>query len=262
MRWLFFALPVLACHSASPPAPPPTDLPYHAARKHLPHTTAVGRIGQIPVPAGYQRVLYPASHMATWLQQLPLHPPGTPVRLHNGQVKSFQNGHHAVLRLPIGNENLLQCADAAMYLRARYLYEKQPGTSIHFTDNTGKRHVLPPNATQRAFQQYLRQVYSYCNTASLERDVTAIGYAQLQPGDLLLRGGFPGHAAVVADMCVNEKGDKLYLLLQGYMPAQDLHVLKNPMNDDLSPWYQLLPQAASITTPGYRFTPADARRFK
>lgn len=37
-------------------------------------------------------------------------------------------------------------------------------------------------------------------------------------------------------MAENNKGEKIYLLAQGFMPAQDIHVLVNFVDTDLSPW--------------------------
>ena len=57
----------------------------------------------------------------------------------------------------------------------------------------------------------------------------------IKPGDVLIRGGFPGHAVIVMDMATNSAGKKIYLLAQSYMPAQDIHVLVNPSDEHSSP---------------------------
>ena len=74
----------------------------------------------------------------------------------------------------------------------------------------------------------------------------------MQPGDVLIRGGFPGHAVTVMDMAINPQGEKIYLLSQSYMPAQNIHILNNPTAADGSPWYQLS-TTGIILTPEYRF---------
>jgi hypothetical protein len=61
----------------------------------------------------------------------------------------------------------------------------------------------------------------------------------IEIGDLFLEGGFPGHAVIVVDIAENRKtGEKVFLLAQGFMPAQDIHILKNLDNSSLSPWYR------------------------
>jgi len=38
------------------------------------------------------------------------------------------------------------------------------------------------------------------------------------------------------------------MLVQSYIPAQDIPIVKNPMNENLSPWYAL-PVRDKIITP-------------
>ena len=84
----------------------------------------------------------------------------------------------------------------------------------------------------------------------------------MQIGDVLIQGGSPGHAVIVVDMAENPAtGEKLYLLAQSYMPAQDIQVLVNLKERDKSPWYTLKGEG-SILTPEWGFTSADLKRFK
>jgi len=49
------------------------------------------------------------------------------------------------------------------------------------------------------------------------------------------------------------------LACQGYMPAQDIQVLKNPMNKNLSPWYELDVNTEIIETPEWTFNSTDLK---
>jgi hypothetical protein len=51
----------------------------------------------------------------------------------------------------------------------------------------------------------------------------------------------------------------VFLLAQGYMPAQSVHVLKNPAS--ASPWYAL-DFGAELRTPEWTFRRTDLRRFE
>ena len=82
----------------------------------------------------------------------------------------------------------------------------------------------------------------------------------MQIGDIFIQGGYPGHAIIIVDMIENTHGKKLYLLAQSYMPAQNIHILKNPMNKKLSPWYELVPNQ-DIYTPEWNFSVEDLKRF-
>ena len=68
----------------------------------------------------------------------------------------------------------------------------------------------------------------------------AVGpYSQgIRVGDIFLGTTADGKktALMVADICQSdETGEKLMLLVQGGAPAQQLHIVENPGNADLSP---------------------------
>ena len=82
-------------------------------------------------------------------------------------------------------------------------------------------------------------------------------------GDVFIQGGFPGHAVLVADMVVNKAtGDARFLLIQSYMPAQDMHILTNPKGEAGTPWYPIPPAEGELITPEWIFKSAHLRRFK
>jgi hypothetical protein len=229
----------------------------------LPDTLAakpVLRISGIVAPAGYKRIPLPVHSFGTWLRHQPLRHDKI-LRLYNGQPLPRQTHHYAVLDINIGRQNLLQCADAIIYFRASFLYQSKGHGAIVFTDDKGKRHQLPAVANARTFQRYLHTVFAYCNTASLAKQMKPIAMHELMPGDVWLRGGFPGHGAIVADMCENARGEKLYLLVQGFMPAQNIHVLRNFYEPSISPWYRLHRSYHTIYTPTYWFNSTEAKRF-
>ncbi|MFM7767840.1 MAG: DUF4846 domain-containing protein, partial [Bacteroidota bacterium] len=110
--------------------------------------------------------------------------------------------------------------------------------------------------------KYMEMVFSYAGTASLEKELKPVDLADMQIGDLFIKGGFPGHAVVVVDMAVHEStGEKLFLLAQSYMPAQETHVLKNPNDAGLSPWYAL-DFDGELTTPEWTFGRQQLKRFE
>jgi hypothetical protein len=80
----------------------------------------------------------------------------------------------------------------------------------------------------------------------------------MQPGDVFVTGGFPGHAITVVDMAVNKAGHKIYMLAQSFMPAQEQHILLNPLTLDV--WYSM-DDMNYINTPEFVFEPSDLRRF-
>ena len=102
--------------------------------------------------------------------------------------------------------------------------------------------------------------FSYCGTLSLSKEMKSIPMSELSPGDVFIKGGSPGHAVLVLDVATNNQGKKIFLLGQSYMPAQDFHVLKNPNNALLSPWYESNFQG-QLVTPEWVFERGELKRF-
>jgi hypothetical protein len=81
-------------------------------------------------------------------------------------------------------------------------------------------------------------------------------------GDVFIQKGNPyGHAVIVVDMLDNKKTkQKMYMLAQSYMPAQETQILLNPSSTQTSPWYML--EEGVIQTPEWTFNSKDLRRFR
>jgi hypothetical protein len=217
------------------------------------------RIGDIPVPAGFERMRMPKNSFGAWIRNCPLRKDKT-VYLYNGKPKTNQNAQFAVLDLPIGHRDLQQCADAIMRLRADYLRSLKINNTIDFRDNENRSYLLHLPADSIPYIEYLDKVFEHCGTASLEKQLRPLGSGnEICVGDVLIHGGFPGHAMLVADMALNNQGRKIFLLLQGFMPAQDIHIVCNPSETWLSPWYTLTDSA--ISTPEYQFSAGNFKAW-
>jgi hypothetical protein len=209
-------------------------------------------VAAIPLPDDFKRTHHDSGSFESWLGQVPLKKDKT-VYLFDGRKKENQSAQFAVLAISTGKKNLQQCADAVMRLRAEYLFQNKKYDEIIFTDNEGGNYILKPPYNGENFQAYLDKVFGMCGTASLSKQLKPIHYTAIQPGSVLIRGGFPGHAVIVLDVAVNDSGKKIYLIAQSYMPAQDIHILQNPMTAALSPWYEVNDEVY-IETPEYTFT--------
>lgn len=237
---------------------------------------------RIDVPEGYERIAAEEGSFGDYLRNLPLKPHGSPVLYFNGDIKTAEV-HAAVLDIDVGDRDLQQCADAAMRLRAEYLYSKGEFERIQFNFTNGfkveyskwmqgYRVAVNGNKTSwvkkssqtseyQSFRKYLDVVFAYAGTASLAKELNAIAIDDMQIGDVFIKGGSPGHCVIVVDMAKNkETGEKLFLLAQSYMPAQDIHILKNPHNDDGDPWYSLK-AGEELDTPEWDFSAGQLMRF-
>jgi hypothetical protein len=238
---------------------------------------------RIPPPSGFVRDEAAAGSFAAWLRGLPLKPGRPQVRLFDGRLKGNQEAHHAVVDIDVGPRDLQQCADAVMRLRAEYLYATGAIDRVRFDVTNGApaslagwfagdRPVLrrgalawtrtaPPDTSYASARRFLDVVFTYAGSASLARQLRAVpDERDLQAGDVFIQGGFPGHAVLVVDAAHGPGGRRAFLLAQSYMPAQEIHVLRNPRAAQGEPWY-VLDDAAPLVTPEWTFGPGARRRF-
>lgn len=216
------------------------------------------QINEIPLPAGYERVPLAATSFGSFLRKQPLKKEKT-VYLYNGQPKHNQTAQYAVLNISVGKRDLQQCADAVMRLRAEYLkLQQQP---ICFADNAGKKYCWEQYKS-RGWQSYLETVFGMCGTLSLEKELKPKSWDQLMVGDVLIKGGSPGHAVLIMDVARHRQtGELIYLLAQSYMPAQDIHVLQNKNEKLLSTWYRA-DKSTFIYTPEWTFYANQLRSWR
>ena len=218
-----------------------------------------GSINEIPLPNGFARIKNEEGSFANWLLNVKLKKDKT-VFTFDGKRKANQTVQFAVLDISVGNQNLQQCADAVMRLRAEYLFASKKYSSIQFTDNEKNSYQFNEPFTVGHLHQYLQKVFGMCGSASLSKQLHPVSLKDIEPGDVFIRGGFPGHAVMVMDVAQDKEGEKIYLLAQSYMPAQDIHVLVNYANKNLSPWY-FVNDDELIQTPEYIFRKEELKRW-
>ena len=219
---------------------------------------AIEVVSDIPLPGAYERISKPEKSFAEWLSAIRLKPDKR-VFLHDGSLKKDQTVQFAVLDIPVGKQDLQQCADAIIRMRAEYLFTNGRYNEIRFRDNNGTLYCWTGANNRRTFETYLQKVFGMCGSASLEKQLgVARDMKDIQPGDVFIKGGFPGHAMLVMDVAINKQGKKIYLLAQSYMPAQDIHIVNNPSNTTLSPWYEVNDEG-DIVTPEWSFKRGQLR---
>ena len=171
-----------------------------------------------------------------------------------------------------------------MRLRAEYLYSSNQKEKIEFKFTSGdnckytdwKNGVRPKisgnkvtfskttsiDKTYKTFGSYLNTIFNYCGTYSLEKELFKVNnISDLKSGDVFIMGGFPGHAVIVVDVAINAKTNKkIFLLAQSYMPAQNIHILRNPTNSTLSPWFSTKFEDI-LNTPEWQFKKTNLKSF-
>ena len=228
-------------------------------------------------PKGYKRVEATKGSFADFIGNYPLEPDGTPVYYFDKREKSGDG-----LSMEVAEEDLQQCADSIMRIYAEYLYKSgneykisfkfvdgfvcdynhwKQGYRVKFSDDKPYwEKKTDADNSEETFKKYLRIVFAYSSTLSMEKEARPIDISQLKVGDIFIKGGSPGHVVMVADICENESGEKAFLLAQGFMPAQSFHIIKNPAHSE-DPWYYQSEVKYPFRTQNYTFDEGSLRRL-
>ena len=233
------------------------------------------------VPSGYVRVPAEAGSLGAFLRSYPMKPDGSPVLLYDGRDRGTED-HAAVFAMHLEPVDEQQCADSVMRIFAEYFRAtgQEDRIKFHFVSgflcdwNTWKQGYrvsvsgndvswvkkTGPDCSDECFERYLTMVFAYASTLSMGEESVPIALSELQIGDVFLRSGAPGHVTMVVDMCEKD-GKKAFLLAQGYMPAQEFHVLKN-LRHPSDPWYYEDEVVYPFETPGQTFAEGTLRRME
>lgn len=235
-------------------------------------------------PKGYQWQDEKQDSFGYFIENFKLKPYGSQILRYDGTPISTQHLHEAVFDIDTGNKDLQQCADAVIRLRAEYLYKnkKENNIKFHFTSGhliswndykNGTRAFVSGNSVSfrktagfddsyQSLRAYLDLIFNYSGTISLNKETTPVTKnADLKTGDILITPGSPGHVVFIAGVCINKEGKKLFLLGEGFTPAQSIHLLTNPFDQNISPWYELDVNASETKTARYIFKPTNFRSF-
>ena len=219
------------------------------------------------MPGDFKRTDARQGSFAAWLRNIYLRKNNT-VYLYNGQPAERQHLHYAVLDISTGSKDLQQCADAIMRLKAEYYFSRKEYDKIVFSDGkniykftANTQNMEGTGNLHQALLAYLETVFINCGTYTVDAMTKPVALADMQAGDVFVKAGSPGHAMIVVDVAQNLAGEKIYLLAQGYMPAQDMHIVINPVDATLSPWYKVT-NDEQVITPGWVFEKTRLKRWK
>lgn len=234
------------------------------------------------LPKNYTRIEVVENSFEEFLRKQKLKPYGEKVLYYDGKIKSSEGVYDSAFDVDIGGKNLHQCADAIMLLRAEYLYSQELYDKMSFNfvsgfkaeykkwmegyrikvegNNAGYYKATEPSNTYESFRKYMDMVFAYSGTLSLEKELEGVHIEDMEIGDVFIIGASPGHAVIIVDMAINDNGEKIFLLAQSYMPAQQTQLLINPMDENISPWYSLRGKDKLIT-PEWTFELNQLKRF-
>jgi hypothetical protein len=215
-------------------------------------------LARFGMPVGFHQLITAGNSFGSWLIHLPLKAKGTPTKTYKGDIARTNNYTAAVIDMSVGKQDLQQCADAVMRLRAEYLFKEKRYNDIAFNFTSGFKcdyvHYAKgyryrnnkwelkagENYSYTGFLNYMNLVFTYAGTLSLEKELIKVNNADdIKAGDVFIHGGSPGHCFIVLDVVENPTHQKLFLLAQSFIPAQDIQILQQNNN----PWFSLLQPA-------------------
>lgn len=236
-------------------------------------------------PKGFVWESHSENSFQNYLVNFRLKPIGFPLRDYKNVPLQKQYHYEAILDIDVGSKDLQQCADAWIRLYSEYLWKEKRFDEIDFEFTSGQK--LSWNQYKNGvrttevgdsvrfhqsakyedgyshFRRYLDLVFQYAGTISLNRESVVIDKnSEIQVGDLIIKPGSPGHTVFIVGSAKNKYGKRLFLLAESFMPAQDIHILKNPNNSKISPWYELNINEPHLITAKYIFKPVSIKRFK
>lgn len=236
-------------------------------------------------PENYSWTEEKPNSFGEFLLNFPLKKYDAKILKYDGTPITTQSLHEAVYDIDIGNKDLQQCADSVIRMYAEFLWKhhREDEIAFHFTNGDlvkwadyrdGYRAFVSGNFVDyrktanhdnsyQNFRNYLDLIYNYAGTISLTKETKQLNSAKdLKTGDVLITPGSPGHVVFIAGVCENKNGEKLFLLSEGFTPAQSIHLLKNPFDEKISPWYDLAVNSEKINTARFTFSPVNFRSLE
>lgn len=257
---------------------------------HMPVPSSAETLGEgtqeslIPPPDGFERIPAENDSFLQYMRDFPAWNSACVVT-YDGTPMSASNAA-AIYQLTLPESGYQQCADTVIrlwseYFRAsgqpeRIAFSYSNGYGTNYTDwADGWRYVTVPvidktfrmklagkDDSGQQFYNYLESVMHYAGTLSLEAESQPIAVSEAHAGDIICKGGAPGHVVVIVDEAANEAGERCFLLAQGFMPSQAAHIITgHGIHDD--PWYTEAQLGAdTIELSSYTFHSGDLRRWK
>ncbi|MBQ5334935.1 MAG: hypothetical protein J6Z45_03200 [Oscillospiraceae bacterium] len=197
-------------------------------------------------PDGYTRAPAAEDSFLAFMRRQTLFPDGSGICTFKGEQISGA-GAAAVYDLSVGTEGYQECADTVIHFWSDYFRSTGQTEKLDFSLTNGMRcdyetfrrgnrvlafgdfsmwlKLKPADDSEQTYRDWLMTVQHYAGTLSLESESHPITPEEARAGDIICRGGSPGHVVMLADEAVNAEGKRAFLVLQGLIPAQNAHLL-------------------------------------
>jgi hypothetical protein len=217
-------------------------------------------VQSLAVPQGCSRLVFPKGTYSHYIQNLPIKS-NLIIYSFDGRIIDSRYNVYAVVALPLlFRTDLEQCADYCMRFWAEYHRSCNLMNQFYLFDYSGHKKYF--RSQNKNFEEFLRLCLAYSNSYSIKAGAQTLTPQELIPGDMVVQNenGRIGHVSMVVDVCKNEKGDRLYLMGFGFMPAQEFHIEKAPPQYGQEGWF-FYEGYCSFLAEHYRYGAPHLRRF-
>lgn len=214
----------------------------------------------IKPPPGYKRVDVILGSFADYLRKLPVVDGFSAVKDYKNRQRVAANDSAlaAVIPVDIMDKPLWQCMDIILVFYADYLKQNKKQDEIKFPlpDGTilswndwmkGSRPTFQglnfkifnkasPDSSAKNYKRYLNCIFEYSGTQTFFYNYPQVQINDLKPGDFIVKKSPKGHAVLIIDLAVNEKGERIALIGQGDTPACQFYLLQNKQG---SSWFKV-----------------------
>ncbi len=218
-----------------------------------------------PAPPGFSVMAADSGSLASYLRNLHLLPESEPVRRYDGKPVNGWPASVRVIDLPfLFNTDLEQCADVGYRLYCDYARSAGRDELLEFRLQNGQwiswekwkigrrlryspeidRHVEahdPPDSSEQAYRRFLHYLFQWSGSVAMKDFLTVIDEAELQPGDLIVQNttGGIGHVSIIISKCTNAQGEAMFLIANGWTPAQTPFIRKPDDGNGSGYWFSV-----------------------
>ncbi len=257
--------------SESPsPSPTPTPVPILMPEGETLET-------RFNLPEGFARTAQPEDSFGAFLRVLPLKPDGSSAYLFDGTAITGLSPA-AVISWDPGTQDRCQNTDALIRLRAEFLFSRERFEDISFHFMSGFNFAFSkwsegysikvsgskvdwvksgePDSSHEALEKYLSNLYVYTNATAILSDLQSA--SEPSPGDVFVEDG----GVMIADLAENSaSGETIVMLCKGGGSAQNLYIVGNTREPEISPWFPVSDGGVVYTGSG-SFVISALKRFK
>lgn len=207
-----------------------------------------------------------SSSFGKWLNNISLKNSKIPVYTFDEKKKPNPNIYVGVLDLEQPKKNVQFNANAIISLRLEYFFQNEKYKDLDKMANidtkpTAYTQYVNGDFSKTAFENYLIYYLENTTANTIKQLLKPIQFENIEIGDVFYQNGnIKNHAVMIMDIANDQNQNKLFILAQGYYPSQDIQILSNPNNDNISPWYEA--KSGILLTPEWRFSSSDIMRFK